>query len=106
IQNIQTEPINTETTTTPENLKGQTTAGLELIGHFDLVKGWDVTANANIFERHNDAAPQFGITANNGLSWNGNITANITPLKNLSFQIHADYRAPYLAVQDKYRAVF
>jgi outer membrane receptor protein involved in Fe transport len=106
IQHIQTDPVNNETTTIPENLQGKTTTGLELTGHFDLTRGWDVTANANIFERHNDAAPQFGIIANNGLSWNANITTNVTPLERLSFQIHANYRAPYMDVQDKNRAVF
>lgn len=106
LQNIQTEPVNDETTTTPENLGRQTTTGLELIGRFDVVKGWDLTANANIFARHNDAVPQFGIAADNGLSWNANVTSNVTLLERLSFQIHADYRAPYLNVQDKNRAVF
>jgi len=106
IQHVQTTPVNDETTTIPENLKRSTTTGLELIGHFDLLKGWDCTANANIFERDNEAAPQFGIAANNGLSWNANITSNITPVQRLSFQIRADYRAPEMIVQDKNRAVF
>jgi len=106
IQNIQTDPVNDETTTVPENLKRKTTTGLELLGHFDLFKGWDIAANVNIFERNNDAAPQFGIVANRGLSWNANMTSNITPIQSLSFQIRADYRAPYMDVQDKNRATF
>ncbi len=79
---------------------------MELIAHFDLLKGWDLTANANIYNRNNDAAPQFGIAGNNGLSWNANVTSNITPAKSLSFQIHADYRAPDMILQDKNRAAF
>jgi len=106
IQHIQTTPVNDETTTIPENLKHSTTTGLELIGHFDLEKGWDLTANANIYQRDNDAAPQFGIAASHGLSWNANVTSNITPLQRLSFQIRTDYRAPEFILQDKNRAVF
>ncbi len=106
IQHIQTDPVNNETTTIPENLKRSATTGLELIGQFGLLKGWDLTANANIFDRDNNAAPQYGIAANNGISWNANITSNVTPLKSLSFQIRADYRAPDMVSQDKNRAAF
>jgi len=106
IQHIQTDPVNDETTTTPENLKRSITTGLELIGHFDLIKGWDLTANANIFYRDNDAAPQYGISANHGISWNTNITSTVAPIQSLSFQIRADYRAPDMVLQDKNRAAF
>jgi ferric enterobactin receptor len=106
IKSIQAAPVNNETTTMPENLKHSITTGLELIGHFDLLKGWDLTANANIFDRDNAAAPQYGITANNGISWNANITSNVTPIQRLSFQIRANYRASDMFLQDKNHAAF
>ncbi len=106
LQIIETDPVNNETTTIPENLNYTITTGLELIGHFDLIKGWGLTANANIFNRDNAAAPQYGITANHGISWNANITSNVTPLKSLSFQIHADYSAPNRFLQFQNRANF
>jgi ferric enterobactin receptor len=106
IKSIQLDPVNDETTTLPENLKYSITTGLEVIGHFDIVKGWDLTANANIFERENAAAPQYGIAANNGISWNANITTNVTPIQRLSLQIHADYRAATMLLQDNNRAAF
>jgi len=106
IQDIQTNPVNDQTTTIPENFKYSITTGLELIGHFDLLKGWGLTANANIFDRDNAAAPQYGVTANNGISWNANITSNVTPVQSLSFQIHADYQASDMLLQNKNRAVF
>jgi ferric enterobactin receptor len=104
IKYIQGDPVNDETTTMPENLKYSITTGLEFIGHFDFLKGWDLTANANVFDRDNAAAPQYGITANNGISWNSNITTNVTPVQRLSFQIRADYQAPYKNLQDYNRA--
>ena len=106
IQHIETEPVNDEVTTIPENFKYSITTGLELIGHFDLIKGWDLTANANIFDKDNAAAPQYGITANNGISWNANITSNVTPIRRLSFQVHGNYRAADRLLEDKNRAVF
>jgi ferric enterobactin receptor len=106
IKHIQSDPVNDMTITTAQNLKSSTTTGLELIGHFDLIKAWDFTANANIFERQNDADPQYGITANNGLSWNANITNNVSLVKNLSIQIRADYRAADQIIQDRNRPAF
>ena len=106
IQIIETAPVHNETTTIPENLNHTITTGLELIGHYNLLKGWDLTANANIFNRDNAAAPKFGIAYNHGISWNANITTNVAPLKRLSFQIHADYSAPNLFLQFKNRDAF
>jgi outer membrane receptor protein involved in Fe transport len=106
LQIIETTPVNDETTTIPENLNNSTTTGLELIGHFGLLKGWDLTANANLFNRDNAAAPQFGIAASHGISWNANITSNVTTIRRLSFQVHADYSAPNVYLQFKNRASF
>lgn len=106
IKHIESAPVNGVIITTAQNLKHSTTTGLELIGHFDVLKTWDVTANANIFRRQNDAAPQYGIAANSGLSWNANITNNVTIVKNLAIQIRADYRAADIVVQDRNRPAF
>ncbi|SHN21196.1 TonB-dependent receptor domain-containing protein [Mucilaginibacter sp. OK098] len=106
IKHIESDPVDGLIITTAQNLKHSTTTGLELIGHFDLIKAWDFTANANIFERKNDAAPQYGIAANSGLSWNANITNNVSLVKNLSVQIRADYRAADIIVQDRNRPAF
>ena len=106
IKHIESDPVDDVITTTAQNLKYSTTTGLELIGHFTLVKAWDFTANANIFEWQNGAAPQYGINANKGLSWNANITNNIAVLKNLSLQIRTDYRAAETIIQDRNRPSF
>jgi ferric enterobactin receptor len=105
LQIIETTPVNDETTTIPENLNSSITTGLELIGHFDLLKGWGLTANANLFNRDNAAAPTYGIAASHGISWNANITSNVT-MQRLSFQVHADYSAPNVYLQFKNRASF
>ncbi|GAA3961198.1 TonB-dependent receptor domain-containing protein [Mucilaginibacter dorajii] len=106
IKHIESDPVDGLIITMAQNLKHSTTTGLELIGHFNLIKAWDFTANANIFERQNDAAPQYGITANSGLSWNANITNNISLAKSLAIQVRADYRAADQVIQDKNRPAF
>ncbi|SDT57350.1 Outer membrane receptor proteins, mostly Fe transport [Mucilaginibacter mallensis] len=106
IKHIESDPVDGVVITTAQNLKRSTTTGLELIGHFDVVKGWDFTANTNIYERDNDAAPQFGIARNTGVSWNANVTSNVSLPERISLQIRADYRAPDMIVQDKNRAAF
>ena len=98
--------MNDETTTIPENLNNSITTGLELIGHSELMKGWGLTANANCFNRDNAAAPLYGISASHGFSWNANITSNVTIIKRLTFQIHADYSAPNVYLQFQNRASF
>jgi len=106
IKHIQIDLDDGVVLTTAENLKQSATAGLELIGHFDLLKGWDLTANTNIFERDNAAAPQFGIAANKSLSWNANVTTNLSIVKRLWLQFHADYRAPEIIIQDRNRSTY
>ncbi|MFI5163403.1 MAG: TonB-dependent receptor domain-containing protein [Sphingobacteriales bacterium] len=106
LQIIETTPVNDETSTIPENLNNSITTGLELIGRFDLMKGWVLTANANLFNRDNAAAPQYGIAASHGISWNANITSNVTLIRRSSIQIHADYSAPNVYLQFKNRASF
>jgi hypothetical protein len=106
LQIIETTPVNDETSTIPENLNNSITTGLELIAHFDLLKGWDLTANANLYNRDNAAAPLYGIAASHGISWNANITSNVTTIRRLSLQVHADYSAPNVYLQFKNRASF
>lgn len=106
IKHVESDPVDGIITTTPQNIKRAINSGLELIGHFDLLKAWDFTTNVNVYERQNDAAPQFGISATSGFSWNANITNNINVVKNLSVQLRADYRAADLLVQDRNRGAY
>jgi ferric enterobactin receptor len=106
IKHIESDPVNGVITTSPQNIKGSTNSGLELIGRFNLLKTWDFTANANIYRRQNDAAPQFGISESHGYSWNANITNNISVVKDLSVQIRVDYRANDVLIQDRNHAAY
>ena len=106
IKHVQTNPINDVTFTIAENLPRAINTGLELIGNVRVSKIWSFTANANVYDRINAAAPPFGITATRGISWNGNITSDFLLAKGLSAQVRADYKASEFIVQDRYRRLY
>jgi len=106
IKHIQTTPVNDVTFTITENLNRAINSGLELIGYFHLLKAWDFTVNANLFERVNSGDSVFGISATQGLSWNLNLTNNFSIANHLTLQIRADYKAADLIIQDRYRPLY
>jgi outer membrane receptor protein involved in Fe transport len=103
IKHVQTNPVEDVTYTIAENLKRAINTGLEFIGHVRVVDFWSFTANVNVYDRINSAAPQFGIAATSGVSWNGNITNDFSVVKGLSAQLRADYKASEFILQDRYR---
>lgn len=106
IKHIESEPVNSVVTSTSQNIKRAVNSGLEVIGTFNLFKGWDFIANTNVYYRTNAAAPLFGIQATKGFSWNANITNNITLIKNLWLQVRTDYKANDVLIQDRNHAAF
>ena len=106
IKQLQTTPVNDVTFTISENLPKAINTGLEFIGNFHPVKAWDFTANLNLYGRINDGDSAFGIVATQGMSWNANLTNNFTLTHNLTLQLRADYKAPELIIQDRYRQLF
>jgi outer membrane receptor protein involved in Fe transport len=106
IKNLQTNPVNDVTITIPENLRRAINTGLELIGNVRISSIWSFTVNVNVYGRINSAAPQYGIGATSGISWNGNITNDFSLAKGLSAQLRADYKASEMILQDRYRPAY
>lgn len=106
IKHLQTNPVNDITITIPENLRRAINTGLELIGNMRVSRIWSFTANVNVYDRINSAAPQYGIEATSGISWNGNITNDFSVAKGLSAQLRADYKAGEVILQDRYRPAY
>lgn len=88
-------------TSTPQNLSQQFNSGLELIGKFDLLKALNFTANLNVYQQKFAGDIRYNIDPRSGFSWNGNVTANITVVKNLSLQVRGEYRAEEVMAQGK-----
>jgi outer membrane receptor protein involved in Fe transport len=106
IKHIESIPTNDVVITTAQNLKRAINTGLELIGNFHPLKGWDFTVNVNLYERINAADSAHGISATQGLSWNINLTNNFTLAKGLTLQVRADYKAGDVIIQDRNRPAY
>lgn len=106
IQRVRSSPVNGIITSTPQNLTRQINSGLELIGRFDLVKALNFTTNVNLYQAKFDGDERFNIKSSHGFSWNGNVTANLTVVKNVSVQVRGDYRAPEVMAQGKRNAMY
>ncbi|WP_293300522.1 outer membrane beta-barrel protein [Pedobacter sp. UBA4863] len=107
IQRLRSEPDEKGVTlTVPENLTSGTSTGVELIGKFDLVKKWNFTTNFNLYHRKVEGVPSFGTLDNEGLSYNVNMTNNISLAKNLSLQFRADYRSKEVLAQGIFKAMY
>lgn len=107
IQRIRTEPDdNGITITTPENLTKEISSGLELIGRFDVVKAWNFTANANLYQSKINGVPAFGIIENSGFTWNANLTNNFVLPYGITLQVKGDYRARQVMAQGTRNAMY
>ncbi|WGQ08071.1 outer membrane beta-barrel family protein [Pedobacter gandavensis] len=107
IQRIRTEPDdNGITITTPENLTKEISSGLELIGRFDVVKAWNFTANANLYQSKINGVPAFGIIENSGFTWNANLTNNFVLPYGITLQLKGDYRARQVMAQGTRNAMY
>jgi outer membrane receptor protein involved in Fe transport len=92
--------------TTPQNLSKQINSGLELIGRFDVVKSLNFTTNVNLYQSKIFGDDRYGIKSSNGFTWNANVTANLSVIKNFSIQMRGDYRAPEVMAQGKRNVMY
>ena len=106
IKHLQSNPVNDVTITIPENLRRAINTGLELIGNVRVSRIWSFTANVNVYDRINSAAPQYGIEATSGISWNGNITNDFSLARGLTVQLRTDYKASEVILQDRHRQAY
>jgi outer membrane receptor protein involved in Fe transport len=109
IQQITTPltPNNLDTTLTQfQNIKSASNAGYELIARISPLQALDLTANLNIYYRHIDGDPALNLATTSGYSYNGNITANIKPIKKFGIQIRADYQGKQVIPQGEMRAIY
>ncbi len=111
-QNIQqiTTPLtpgNVDTTITRyENLNSASNAGYELIVRVSPSSVLDVTGNLNIYYRYLQGDAALDLPTTSGYSWNGNVTANIKPIKKLGIQIRADYQGAQVIPQGEMKAIY
>ncbi|MGZ3873448.1 MAG: TonB-dependent receptor domain-containing protein, partial [Mucilaginibacter sp.] len=109
IQRITTplSATNLDTTlTTFRNVNSSSNAGYELIAKVSPSKLLDLTANVNVYYRHIDGDAALNLATTSGYAWNGNLTADIKPLKKLSLQLRGNYQGPQVIPQGTMRAMY
>ncbi len=107
VERVRSEPDeNGIIITTPQNLSSETNSGLELIGQYNASKKLSLTGNVNLYQSNLKGSPAFGIAPNSGFSYNGNLTANLSYIKNLSIQIRGEYRGAEVQPQGKRNAIY
>ncbi|WP_207533567.1 outer membrane beta-barrel family protein [Desertivirga arenae] len=106
VEGVQSSIDSATTLTQFINLTRNRAAGLELIGRIEFSKGFNITANANLFYNKFFGSPENNIQPNSGLNWNSNIISNFQLSKVLSGQINANYDAPRVTAQGKSKAMW
>lgn len=105
IQRLRSDPdANGVTVSMSQNLTSSINSGLELIGKFSLVKNWSFTANTNLYQRHLNGAPSYGIMSSDGFSYNANLTNDFSLPANISLQLRADYQSKEVMAQGTRKA--
>ncbi|MBP3942551.1 TonB-dependent receptor [Sphingobacteriaceae bacterium WQ 2009] len=96
--------VNPETSVTYsrwENLTDASAYGIELISKIDISRNFDLMANLNFTYNQILGSETFQTSNQNGLTWNGNLTANYKFTPTFSTQIRGDYFAPRVMAQGK-----
>ncbi len=106
IQRIRYELDGGINLTIPQNLTSAKNSGIELIGKFDVSKKWNLTSNFNLYHRKIEGVAQFGTSDVDGLTYNANITNNITLPYNITLQLRADYRSNEVTAQGTFKAMY
>ncbi|WP_343530545.1 TonB-dependent receptor [Pedobacter sp.] len=109
IQRIRIDDYNGQqgiSLTIPQNLTSAKNSGMELIGKFDVSKKWNFTTNFNLYYRKIEGVAAFGTKDVDGMTYNANITNNITLPYNITLQLRADYRSSEITAQGTFKAMY
>lgn len=106
IQRIRYELEDGINLTIPQNLTSAKNSGIELIGRFDVSKKWNLTSNFNLYHRKIEGVAQFGTSDVEGVTYNANITNNITLPYSITLQLRAEYRSNEVTAQGTFKAMY
>ncbi|MEJ6980852.1 TonB-dependent receptor [Pedobacter sp. P351] len=106
VQNYRTVLSGDTTLSQFINISKTQASGLELISRADIAKGFNITANVNVFYNKFFGNAQYGLKSNDGYNWNSNLTSSFQLPMNLSGQINMNYMAPRITAQGRGREMF
>ncbi len=106
IQQVR-RPVNTQLTTTVfENIGSAANAGYELIAKVTASSKLDLTGNVNVYYRNIKGDAALFVQSTSGYAFNGNLTANIKPIKKLGIQLRGDYQGKQVIAQGFSKALY
>lgn len=88
------------------NLSKNQSSGLELISRADIMKGFNLTGNVNLYHTKFEGNPQYKIEGRSGFNWNANLTGNFQFPNNISAQFNTHYMAPRVSPQGRTKEMF
>jgi outer membrane receptor protein involved in Fe transport len=108
-QNIQQVrvPLSTTLTLTQfQNINTAANAGYELIAKLSPSNNFDLTGNVNVYYRNIKGDLSVNVPSTSGYAFNGNLTANIKPVKKLGIQLRGDYQGRQVVAQGYSKPVY
>lgn len=88
------------------NIAKTQASGLEIISRADIAKGFNVTANVNVFYNRFFGNEEYNLKSNDGYNWNTNLSSNFQLPYNLSGQINMHYMGPRITAQGRGKEMF
>ncbi len=106
IQQVRRPLTSSLTLTQFDNINSAANAGYELIAKVTASSKLDLTGNVNVFYRNIKGDPALFVQSTSGYAFNGNLTANIKPIKKLGIQLRGDYQGKQVIAQGFSKALY
>jgi outer membrane receptor protein involved in Fe transport len=106
IQQVRTPLSSSIILTQFQNIASASNAGYELIAKITPSTKFDLTGNVNVYYRSIEGDPAYNIQSTSGYAFNGNLTANIKPVKKIGVQLRGDYQGKQVIAQGYSKALF
>jgi outer membrane receptor for ferrienterochelin and colicin len=106
IQQVRTPLSSTITLTQFQNVNSAANAGYELIAKVTASSMLDLTGNVNVYYRNIKGDAALFVQSTSGYAFNGNLTANIKPVKKVGIQIRGDYQGKQVIAQGYSKALY
>ncbi|MDT3402900.1 TonB-dependent receptor domain-containing protein [Mucilaginibacter terrae] len=106
IQQVRLPLDSVRTITRFDNINSAANAGYELIAKLTASSKLDLTGNVNVYYRNIKGDPALFVQSTSGYAFNGNLTANIKPVKKLGIQVRGDYQGKQVIAQGYSKAMY
>lgn len=85
----------------PQNINNSQSYGFEFVASANPYKWLRINSNLSLYQYQVSEVPEYNILATNNFTWSGRINASISYIKDGSFQLIGNYRAPNKSLQSR-----